>query len=93
MTNRYLWQEREPEKVVVGFEPLRNYAGAQKWCEFSTDQRKWSVDQLVLKFFLDTNYLEHSLSWAQDAMDVDSNAEDEGTSNLSQIKIKYSCLA
>ncbi len=47
--------------------------------------------QLVLKllyFFIDTNLLDVNSTLACDWMDVDSNAEDEGNSNLSQIKIK-----
>jgi hypothetical protein len=37
--------------------------------------------QLVLKmiyFFIDTNHLEDTLSWAPDLMDLDSNDENEG---------------
>ena len=47
--------------------------------------------KIFFYFFIDTLDVNSTCS-ARDAMDVDSNAEDEGNSNLSKIKTKYSCL-
>ena len=53
------------------------------------------MDNLSKKiyFFFDTNLLDvNSMCSARDAMDVDSNDEHQGNSNLSFLKTKYSCL-
>ena len=57
---------------------------------FGDRQEELVCGQLVLKdyFFIDTNDLENTLSWARDAMDIDSNVEDEG--NLIFPKLKQS---